>query len=346
MSQRQATPVISVCIANYNGEAMLVDCIDSILRQSVDIPVEIIIHDDASTDGSVRLIRDRYPRVVLIESAANVGFCVANNRMVRQARGEFILLLNNDAALFDDALDTLLRYARSQAGPAILSLPQYDWETGALVDRGCRLDLAYYPVPIRASAPVTAAFVIGACMWLPRSLWMETGGFPEWMGSIGEDLYLCAVARLRGVSVFVPDASGYRHRQGVSFGGNKLQSGRLRTTIQRRYLSERNRSYVLFIATPTVLVWPWLLLHAGLILAEGLVLSVLRLNIRILGQVHMKALIDLIREMPRLIACRRQVQRSRVVSLRAYLRPFVCTLQKLRLLARHGVPEIGTGQRT
>ena len=71
------------------------------------------MHDDASRDESVEFIRQHYPIVVLIESQENVGFCVANNRMAGRVRGEFLLLLNNDAALWPDALATLLAAARA-----------------------------------------------------------------------------------------------------------------------------------------------------------------------------------------------------------------------------------------
>ncbi|EQD70869.1 glycosyl transferase family protein, partial [mine drainage metagenome] len=143
----ETPPRISVCIANYNGEGVLGDCLDSVLAQTVDTPAEIIVHDDASTDASLQLLRERYPQVALIASNANVGFCVANNRMVAQAQGEFVLLLNNDAALAPDALATLLREAGQQQPRGILALPQYDWASGALVDRGCLLDPFYNPVP-------------------------------------------------------------------------------------------------------------------------------------------------------------------------------------------------------
>ena len=89
------------------------------------------------------------------------------------------------------------------------------------------------------------AMVIGACLFLPRSLWADLGGFPEWLESIGEDLYLCCVARLRGRSVKVTGASGYRHRQGASFGGNRATAQGLQTTFRRRYLSERNKLRVI-----------------------------------------------------------------------------------------------------
>ena len=140
-------PLISVCIANYNGEAILADCIESVLAQAEAASIEIIIHDDASTDASVDLIRRNYPQVQLIASDKNVGFCVANNRMVAAGSGEFILLLNNDAALFPDALATLAAAAKRPGTDGILTLPQYDWESGRLVDRGCLLDPFLNAVP-------------------------------------------------------------------------------------------------------------------------------------------------------------------------------------------------------
>lgn len=334
------SPAVSVCIANYNGEGMLVDCIESVLRQHASIAVEIIVHDDASTDASVDLIRRRYPEVVLIESAENVGFCRANNRMVERARGEFVLLLNNDAALFDDALETLLGLARSQQKPTILSLPQYDWETGCLVDRGCRLDLTYFPVPITDRTPAEAAYVIGACLWLPRSLWIELGGFPEWMESIGEDLYLCAIARLRGAHILVPDASGYRHRQGASFGGNRAEAGYLTTTVRRRYLSERNRTFALAILTPGLVMWPWLILHVALLVLEGATIALLCRKAAIFTAIYGRAVAGLLQRFECLLRLRTDVQGTRAVSLRWYLGVFVPRIRKAELLFRAGMPRI------
>jgi GT2 family glycosyltransferase len=139
-------PRVSVCIANYNGAGIIADCIRSVLEQDCDFPVEIIVHDDASTDGSAQHVREDYPSVRLIESSDNVGFCISNNRMVDVAQGEYILLLNNDAELFRDALSSLMKAAENLDKPAILSLPQYDFETGKLIDRGCLLDPFFNPL--------------------------------------------------------------------------------------------------------------------------------------------------------------------------------------------------------
>ena len=236
-----ANPIVSVCVANFNGEHLLSDCIDSVLAQEGHVAIEILVHDDASTDGSVALLRTRYPQVHVLASNDNVGFCVGNNRMVERARGEYILLLNNDAALAPDAVSSLLHEAAGIGGPAILTLPQYDWESGELVDRGCMLDPFCNPIPNLDPDRNDVAYVIGACLWCPREAWHTLGGFPEWMESVAEDLYLCGLARLHGLPVRALRNSRYRHRQGATFGGNRAANG-LQTSTRRRSLSERNKT--------------------------------------------------------------------------------------------------------
>lgn len=334
----RARPRISVCVANYNGDACLRECLDSILMQDGDIPVEIIVHDDASTDGSLALLAEHYPAVKVLASAENVGYCVSNNRMVLASSGENILLLNNDAVLFKDALVTLLDEATHGASRAVLSLPQYDYQSGGLVDRGLRLDLLHTPTPnVRTDQP-DVAYVIGACLFIPRALWDDIGGFPESFGSIGEDLYLCAAARLRGASVRVAPRSGYRHHQGASFGGNRITAGRIESRYRRRFLSERNRLQVMLVCTPTLLVWPWAGLHCAALLVEAFALCVLLRSVRPWRGIYAPALCDTARQWSRLMALRRHVQSARTCRLRDYLRPFVLAPRKLVLLWRHGVP--------
>ena len=336
----EATPACSVCIANYNGVHMLADCLDSVLAQTPNVPVEIIVHDDASTDDSVAFLRERYPQVEILASSDNVGFCVGNNRMVARARGEYVLLLNNDAALFPDALATLLAAARSQQHAGILTLPQYDWQSGGLVDRGCLLDPFYNPVPNLDANRHDVAYVIGACLFLPRVLWNELGGFPEWFGSIAEDMYIGCLARLRGLSVAVTRSSGYRHRQGRSFGGNRVGAGKLNTTYRRRYLSERNKTAVLVVCTPTLLVWPLFALHLLALAAEGALLSLFKRRARVWQEVYGPTLAYALRELGRLRERRKQVQRTRGISLSRYLKVFSFGWRKLDLLRRHGIPEV------
>jgi GT2 family glycosyltransferase len=331
-------PRVSVCIANYNGAGIIDACIRSVLDQDCEFPVEIIVHDDASPDGSGQQVREHYPSVRLLESRENVGFCVSNNRMVEAAQGEYILLLNNDAELFPDALSTLMKAAESLDKPAILGLPQYDFETGKLVDRGCLLDPFFNPVPNLDPARADVAIVIGACLWIPRTLWDEIGGFPEWFGSIAEDMYMCCVARLWGYPVRALPVSGYRHWQGKSFGGNRVADNRLSTTYRRRALSERNKSYVMVLTCPA----PWFQflfpLHLLLLTLEGMLLSTLKQNRRVWREIYGGCFRAIWREKTRLGEQRARIQGARRLGLLDYFSTFKFLPHKISLLLRHGIP--------
>lgn len=334
-----AHPRVSVCIANFDGEALLPACIDSVLAQATGAAVEILVHDDCSRDGSVMLLRERYPAVHVIAADENVGFCIGNNRMVARARGDFVLLLNNDAALAPDAIGRLLEMAELIGRPAILTLPQLDWESGALVDRGCLLDPFFNPIPNLDAKRDDIAYVIGACLWCPRGTWHALGGFPEWMESIGEDLYLCNLARLRGIQVRALRESHYRHRQGASFGGNRADGG-LRTSIRRRRLSERNKTRALMVLAPGPAMWPLLVAHLLALACEGLVLSLLRRDATLLRQVYLPALATPFRECAVLRVRRRDVQEMRTVSVRKWFSAVRWQLRKLSLLRSYGVPTV------
>lgn len=334
-----APPLVSVCIANYNGEHILRDCIDSVLAQDTGADVEIIVHDDASTDGSLAILDAEYPMVHVIRANYNVGFCVANNRMAAQATGDYLLLLNNDAALAPDSVRSLLQAATTIGKQAILTLPQVDWISGRLVDLGCLLDPFVNPVPNLDPGRTDVAYVIGACLWIPRSLWNQLDGLPEWMGSLAEDLYLCGLARLRGVPVRAVSTSYYRHRQGTSFGGNRADEAGLRLSLPRRCLTETNKTRAMFILTPGPLVWPLLAAHLLLLTAEGLAVSFIHGDSAILKKIYLAAIRTVLSELKTLRGRRAKIQASRTISVREWFRPYRWQLRKLSLLIRYGIPK-------
>jgi GT2 family glycosyltransferase len=335
-----AGPLISVCVANYNGIDLIDACIASI-RQQVNAPAyEIIVHDDASTDGSVGYIQEKYPDVHLIASRENVGFCVANNRMASLAQGTYLLLLNNDATLLPEALVTLLGEAERLASPAILTLPQFDASTGELLDIGCRLDPFLNPVPQRVATSGDVGTVHGACLWIDKDLWDEIGGFPEWFGSVGEDLYLCCRARLAGYPVRALGVSGYRHRVGQSFGGGKLRDGVLASTFRRRALSERNKTLVMAIAYPAPFMQLMLPLHLLLLLVEGVLLSLLRMDGAYLARIYLPVFSALLRQCRNLRAERRQAMQTRRIARAGFFRGGDLLPYKLRMLLKHGLPKL------
>jgi GT2 family glycosyltransferase len=327
----------SVCIANYNGEGLLDACLSSVLSQEFDGRMEVIVHDDASLDGSLEVLA-RYPTVRTIESTENVGFCESNNRMVAASSGRYVLLLNNDAMLEPGAIAALLGSAMA-LGDDVLTLPQYDWTTRELVDLGCQLDPFMNPVPVTSGAgPV--AMVIGACMWMPRSLWDAVGGFPRWIGSIAEDMFVCCAARYLGHEVRCIDGPGYLHMQGKSFGGNRAGARGLATTYRRRALSERNKTCLLVIFTPSVFLVPLLAAHVAILVAEGIVISAAQRTWRPFTDIYIEAIRGTWRRRGILRDERRRIQHQRAIGIHAYYSAFTWMPRKLAMLKRYGMPSI------
>ena len=341
-TKHSLTPAVqcSICIANYNGLDVIDECLQSVLGQEGNVSYEVLVHDDASTDGSADYIAKHYPEAKLIRSETNVGFCIANNRMTAAATGEYFLLLNNDAALYPDALQALYTEASRQQHPAILTLPQYEAVHGMLVDRGLFLDPFLNPVPNHNLSRTEVATVHGACLWLPRSLWNEIGGFPEWFHMLAEDLYICCAARLMGANVRVLPSSGYRHRIGHSLGGGKTQEARLVTTVRRRVLSERNKNFVMWICYPLPLLLVLFPLHLTLLLLEGLFMSAVRRDISLLTEVYLGSCNSLWRHRRLLLTCRSSTQRRRSIQWRQFFAVFTLFPHKLRMLWKHGIPQI------
>jgi GT2 family glycosyltransferase len=341
-TQHGFRPIVSICIANYNGVGMIDGCIESVRSQDCEFPFEIIVHDDASSDGSADHIRERHPDVLLIESPENVGFCVANNRMAAAASGEYLLLLNNDAELFPDALQSLHRESKYAGDRAILGLPQFDFDTGKLIDRGCMLDPFFNPVPNLVADRTEVAMVIGACLLIPKVTWEGLDGFPEWFDSIAEDMYLCCKARLLGYDVLVSATSGYRHRVGRSFGGGKPVGKRLNTTYRRRALSERNKSFVITVTCPSPVFQFLLPLHLVLLGVEGLVLLAIRRDGALWTEVYRPCFVALWRERLRLRRLRADTQGARRgrCTARRFFRVFDWRPYKLRMLFLHGLPKV------
>lgn len=337
MTSEDGIPLVSVCIANYNGEKIITDCIESVLQQKNAPAFEILVHDDASTDNSVQII-EQYESVRLIKSSENVGFCISNNRMAAEARGKFILLLNNDAQLFDDALATLVEESRKHADNAVLGLPQYDFATRELVDFGLKLDYFSSSVPIMKPTDKEVAMVIGACIWVPADLWNRIGGFPEWFETNAEDVYLCCYARMLGHRIYVPGKSGFLHMIGHTLGGGRSAGKKLQVSTRRRYFSERNRLFVQWLFYPLWLVPFTTTANLIVLIVEAVVLSISNRKLSLIWHIYVKSQVDAFSRLGTVKAVRSKAMGVRVISFYTFLTPFTLIPQKLRLLQSSGLP--------
>lgn len=118
--------LLSIIIVNYNGRDLLDKCLASLLSNSPACGFEVIVVDNGSSDGSQLMLKHRYPLARLVALGHNTGFSKANNIGIRESKGEFILLLNNDTVVCPHALDRMVNFARSaeklgMVGPKLLN---------------------------------------------------------------------------------------------------------------------------------------------------------------------------------------------------------------------------------
>ncbi|HRN34419.1 MAG TPA: glycosyltransferase [Saprospiraceae bacterium] len=101
---------LSIIIVNYNVRFFLEQCLSSIQKAGRTLDMEVFVVDNNSPDDSVKMVRERFPMVNLIENKENFGFSVANNQAILQAKGKYILLLNPDTILSEDTLRICLDF--------------------------------------------------------------------------------------------------------------------------------------------------------------------------------------------------------------------------------------------
>lgn len=232
MSPRKR-PEVSVVLASYNARQVLTRT----LRSVTGTGREVIVVDNASTDGSAALVRERFPDVRLVELPENRGFGAANNAGMEIGRGRYVLLLNSDAWPVGDGIERLVALAdrRPRAGavgPRLLnpdgslqrSVRGYPtlWRLATeylflrkLAPRS-RLLNAFYCGGFDHTYEREAEFLMGAVMLLRREAIDEVGGFDERFFLFSEETDLCYRLRRAGWSVvFTPEAE-FVHVGGVS----------------------------------------------------------------------------------------------------------------------------------
>lgn len=99
---------LSIVIVNWNTEKLLKWCLNYIYQRTKDLEFEIFVVDNNSDDESVKMVEDNYPEVKLIKNRKNFGFAKANNKAIKKAKGKYILLLNADTKILDEALNKMI----------------------------------------------------------------------------------------------------------------------------------------------------------------------------------------------------------------------------------------------
>lgn len=126
MTEFSQDPELSICIVGVDAKSYLRDCLASILNSKINENYEIIYVDNNSHDGSIEMIKEEFESVKYIRNSQNLGFAKANNQAIQNIKSQFILLLNPDTIVFEESIQTLVDYLKSQmetgiVGPKILN---------------------------------------------------------------------------------------------------------------------------------------------------------------------------------------------------------------------------------
>lgn len=229
-----AKPTGSVIVVSYNTRELTLRCLETLARETRRIPIEIIVVDNASSDGSAEAIRSACPQVHLLALKDNIGFGAANNLAAESARGEYLVLLNPDTEVLDGAIDRILEYALRTRAEGILggrtlfadgSLnPSSCWGAPTLWSGFCQA------VGLTTLFPRSALFdprslgrwprdaerevdiVSGCFLVLPRKLWQQLEGFDPRFFMYGEDVDLnLRASRIAPRARIVPEATIIHH---------------------------------------------------------------------------------------------------------------------------------------
>jgi len=236
---------ISIVIVSYNVKDFLEQTLNSILKASHNLKVEILIVDNRSSDGSPEMVKNKFPKVHLIENNVNLGFAVANNQALKKVNGRYVLLINPDTIVQEDTLTTMIEFfsENPEAGAAGCKILNAD---GSL-QLACRRS---FPTPF-----VAFSKIIGLSRLFPRSRWFgkynltyldpdgiasvdavsgsfiffrreildSVGYFDESFFMYGEDLDWCYRIKKAGWQIYYVPKTQIIHYKGETYGEIKFK---------------------------------------------------------------------------------------------------------------------------
>lgn len=234
MADPAVWPFVSVIILNFNGKRWLKECLDSLIGS--DYPqdrYEILLGDNASTDDSIGFVHQHYPHVKVLSFEENHGFCRANNLCAKEARGEYLVFLNNDTFVTKSWLTELVRAALAESGvvscASKILFPHTEKKllnaaggkifiTGSSIYEGwMQEDGPAYDIPRNTG------FGCAAGVLVQKRFFLETGGFDEYYFHSVEEMDLGWRAWLMGYKVrYVPAAVMYHFMGGTAFDGRGM----------------------------------------------------------------------------------------------------------------------------
>jgi len=241
---------VSVVIVSWNTRAYLEQCLGSLTSDVCAYPMEILVVDNGSTDGSVECVKERFPHVRLIQSGSNLGFAKANNLGLARCAGKYICLINSDVTVLKDCITRLVDFCEAHPEVGMVG-PRVMGADGKL-QRSCRGFPSIWNMTCRAfgldsAFPRVAAFsghflrhwsqedqrevdILSGCFWVVRRTALDqVGPLDESFFMYGEDMDWCRRFWARGWRLtFVPQA------EAIHYGGASSANAPVRFFIEKQ----------------------------------------------------------------------------------------------------------------
>lgn len=256
---------LSVIVVNYNGLKYLKECFESLAHKLSGIAYEIIVIDNNSSDGSCAYLRQHFPQVILIESHINFGFGKGNNEAVKHAKGDYLLLINNDTIVLDNLLPVLdflksddtigtiginMLNAEKQYIPAAGNFPSIRsmFQFVKLLDLGEEFKTGRF-----SKESYQVDWLGGSFLMLRKEVYQQIGGFDEDYFMYVEDVDFCKkIADIGLKRIFLPSL-GYIHFVGFHQRKNPMLVKGYRIYI-RKHFSGLSKAAVSLALTTNSLV--------------------------------------------------------------------------------------------
>jgi len=225
---------VSVVIVTWNTRDLTGESVQSVLSNAAGQVSEIIVVDNASTDGTAEMITERFPAVRVLRNGRNVGFAAANNQGAAASASEVLLLLNSDARLLPGALAAMVEILEREPRAAIVGarlvsadgsfqashsrFPNLMREFLILSGLGRLLLGRRYPSrgPETERGPQVVDYVEGACLLVRRQVYQGVGGLDASYFMYSEEVDLCYALRREGWQVWYQPAAVVVHLGGAS----------------------------------------------------------------------------------------------------------------------------------